>query len=140
MVQDSEGIRWLDCDDLAMINQVAIRQYTPQDTADVHSQGSLESAQRAPSVVRFYEQTDDMFLLAAILLSRLIQNHPFHNGNKRTAYAATRMLLWINGYRLHPPQPEVIAVCCALATHEIDETRQRTGSVPMPSRLMSTPP
>ncbi|WP_366635592.1 type II toxin-antitoxin system death-on-curing family toxin [Aquisalimonas sp.] len=89
----SEGIRWLDCDDLVMINQVVIRQYTPQETTGVMDQGSLESAQQAPAITRHYEQTEDMFLLAAILISRIIQNHPFHNGNKRTAYAAGRMLL-----------------------------------------------
>jgi death-on-curing protein len=120
-VHDSDGIRWLDGDDLVTINQVVINQYTPKEAAGVHDQGSLESAQRAPSLFRFYEQTEDLFLLVAILISRLIQNHPFHNGNKRTAYAAGRMVLWMNGYRLHPPQPEVIEICCALATHDVDE-------------------
>ncbi|PIR59211.1 MAG: hypothetical protein COU69_01340 [Candidatus Pacebacteria bacterium CG10_big_fil_rev_8_21_14_0_10_56_10] len=37
---------------------------------------------------------------AAALLHSLTLNHPFTNGNKRTAWAAAHKLLWDNGYHL----------------------------------------
>jgi death-on-curing protein len=37
---------------------------------------------------------------AAALAFALVQNHPFHDGNKRTAHAAMAMLLIRNGHRI----------------------------------------
>lgn len=34
------------------------------------------------------------------MMDSLAKNHSFHNGNKRTAYAATKSFLLINGYHL----------------------------------------
>lgn len=44
-----------------------------------------------------YETT---WLKAAALFHSLTQNHPFHNGNKRTGFAAMKQFLWLNGFRL----------------------------------------
>ncbi|MEK7543747.1 MAG: type II toxin-antitoxin system death-on-curing family toxin [Patescibacteria group bacterium] len=41
-----------------------------------------------------------LFSMAAALLQSLCMNHPFTDGNKRTAWAATKRFLWLNGYRL----------------------------------------
>lgn len=38
--------------------------------------------------------------MAASYLVGLVQNHPFVDGNKRTAYAVTATFLRLNGYRL----------------------------------------
>lgn len=41
-----------------------------------------------------------IFSKAAALLQSICLNHPFTDGNKRTAWAATKRFLWINGYHL----------------------------------------
>ena len=41
-----------------------------------------------------------LFSMAAALLQSLCMNHPFSDGNKRTAWASTKRFLWINGYHL----------------------------------------
>lgn len=41
-----------------------------------------------------------IFAMAAALLQSLCMNHPFTDGNKRTAWAATKRFLWINNYHL----------------------------------------
>lgn len=41
-----------------------------------------------------------VFAMAAALLQSLCMNHPFTDGNKRTAWATTKRFLWINGYHL----------------------------------------
>lgn len=41
-----------------------------------------------------------IFAMAAALLQSLCMNHPFTDGNKRTAWAVTKRFLWLNGYHL----------------------------------------
>lgn len=41
---------------------------------------------------------------AAALYSSIAQNHAFHNANKRTAFAAMKQFLWVNGYQFLAPQ------------------------------------
>ena len=41
-----------------------------------------------------------VFAMAAALLQSLCMNHPFTDGNKRTAWGSTKRFLWINGYHL----------------------------------------
>ncbi|MGG3905230.1 type II toxin-antitoxin system death-on-curing family toxin [Geobacillus stearothermophilus] len=43
---------------------------------------------------------------AAALYASLCQNHPFHNANKRTGFAAMKQFLWLNGYLLAAPEKE----------------------------------
>ena len=47
-----------------------------------------------------------IFLKAASLLQSLCLNHPFTDGNKRTAWLATKRLLKINGYHLKAKKME----------------------------------
>ena len=48
-----------------------------------------------------------LFLKAAALLESLIGNHPFLDGNKRTAITAAGLFLLLNGYELHASQKEL---------------------------------
>lgn len=41
-----------------------------------------------------------IFVMAAALLQSLCMNHPFTDGNKRTAWGTTKRFLWMNGYYL----------------------------------------
>jgi death-on-curing protein len=41
-----------------------------------------------------------IFAKAAAVLQSLCLNHPFTDGNKRTAWAAAKRFLWLNGYHL----------------------------------------
>jgi death-on-curing protein len=61
----------------------------------------LESAIQRPQQSVFGEDAyPTQFDKAAALLDSLAKNHSFHNGNTRTAYAATKSFLLINGYHL----------------------------------------
>lgn len=57
----------------------------------------LESALARPRNVAQYEAAD-MASQAATLLWGLVRNHPFVDGNKRTAAIVTEVFLDINGY------------------------------------------
>jgi death on curing protein len=65
-------------------------------TLGVRDQGALESAIARPQSGYYSDTIEE----AAALWESLSQNHPFLDGNKRTAVAATAVFLRINGYRL----------------------------------------
>lgn len=60
----------------------------------------LESACAKPEQHWYYDQQDDVAVLAATLLFGVAQNHPFVQGNKRTGFEAALIFLRINGWRL----------------------------------------
>ncbi len=63
-----------------------------------------ESALHAPRAefggVEFYPAFEQK---AAVLLSRLISNHPLPDGNKRSAMACVQLFVAMNGRQWHPP-------------------------------------
>jgi death on curing protein len=62
----------------------------------VRDKGLLESAVFRPQVGYYAHTTEE----AAALMESLANNHPFFDGNKRVAFAATHTFLLINGYDL----------------------------------------
>ncbi|MGX7107497.1 type II toxin-antitoxin system death-on-curing family toxin [Hutsoniella sourekii] len=48
----------------------------------------------------------------------IIKRHPFHNGNKRTAWLATYLFLELNGYELKCPTDEATKLCVDIATSQ----------------------
>lgn len=55
-----------------------------------------------------YDLYPTIFDKAAALIHSLIQNHPFHDANKRTGLASTVRFLYINGFRLDHPLEETV--------------------------------
>lgn len=49
----------------------------------------------------------DLFHKAGALMESLLQNHPFVDGNKRTAITSAAMFLRMNGYRLKASNAEL---------------------------------
>ncbi len=49
----------------------------------------------------------NLFAKAGALMESLLQNHPFVDGNKRTAITASAMFLRLNGYRLKAGNAEL---------------------------------
>ncbi|MEM5775877.1 MAG: type II toxin-antitoxin system death-on-curing family toxin [Anaerolineaceae bacterium] len=77
----------------------------------------------------------DLFSRAAALLDSLIRNHPFVDGNKRTAITAAGLFLAINGWQLMVEEDELVrfTLACAQSQHTLDEIaawlREHTRSV-----------
>ena len=61
----------------------------------------------------------DLFHKAAALMESLIGNHPFLDGNKRTAISATGIFLMLNGYELTASQKELEAFTMDMALKKI---------------------
>ena len=86
----------------------------------VRNPGGLASAlARAPNLAAFGEP--DAPALAAAYATGIAHNHPFVDGNKRTAWIAARLFLRINGNVLHFDHREAESVMLALAAGELTE-------------------
>ena len=68
---------------------------------------------------RYGEPT--VFELAASYAYGIARNHPFVDGNKRTAFVASVLFLHMNGQRLHAVQAEAAVVFLRLAAGEFSE-------------------
>lgn len=69
----------------------------------VRDEALLESALSRPQNAYHYESAD-IFDLAAAYAEGIARNHPFLDGNKRTAFAAAGLFLEDNGYQLQIEQ------------------------------------
>jgi death-on-curing protein len=62
----------------------------------------------------------DLFTLAAAYAYALTSNHPFVDGNKRTAFAAAGIFLELNGYRLVATEADAVLAVLSLSRGEMD--------------------
>ena len=86
----------------------------------VRDKGMFESAmQRAPNLMHY--GTPDYAELAAGYGVGLAKNHPFLDGNKRTAFVATELFLALNGYVLTADDVACVLTILAVAAGEVDE-------------------
>ncbi len=88
--------------------------------AGIRDRGALESALGRP-INRWHYENADMAQLAAAYAFGIARNHPFVDGNKRTAFAALMVFLRLNGISFAPPPPDATAAMMALAAGDIVE-------------------
>ncbi|KAG6037113.1 hypothetical protein E4U41_005325 [Claviceps citrina] len=60
----------------------------------------LDSAVDSPMNHKHYHGQTDVFQLAGTLAEKVLLNHPYQDGNKRTALYAADVFLKMNGYQL----------------------------------------
>ena len=63
----------------------------------------------------------DLVEMAAAYLVHVNKNHPFLDGNKRTAAAAALVFLGVNGIRITATQDEMTAITLAVAAGTADK-------------------
>ncbi len=89
---------------------------------DVLNPSGLHAALAAPRQAVFgAEMREGLIPKAAILFLRLIQNHPFYDGNKRIAVAALRTFASRNGAELRATDAELMAFASQIATGKFVE-------------------
>lgn len=82
--------------------------------------GLLESALARPKNLFAYGE-HDIAALAAAYAFGIVRNHPFVDGNKRTAFMTAVFFLELNGHRFMANEVEATLRTLALAASEIDE-------------------
>lgn len=86
----------------------------------LRDRGMLLSALERPLNKWSYESAD-LAALAAAYAFGLAKNHPFIDGNKRTALLALYTFLYINDVDFIVPEPDAAAAILALAAGEVEE-------------------
>ncbi|RXR27536.1 type II toxin-antitoxin system death-on-curing family toxin [Sphingobium fluviale] len=86
----------------------------------VRDPGALESAMARPRNLAVYGEPDAAALAAAYAFG-IARNHPFVDGNKRTAAVVSETFLVLNGYALSASDAELVVVFLALAAGELSE-------------------
>jgi len=111
----SDPIRYLTVEDVLRIRDQLAQQYG--DSFDVLRFQQLLSALATPQQSLFGEEIfPTLCAKAGMLLTALVRNHPFWDGNKRIALATTVALLERNGYTLSVDQAEADRFTTRLAT------------------------
>lgn len=86
----------------------------------VRDEGLLDSALQRP-VNKMSYQSPDLADLAAAYAFGIARNHPFIDGNKRTALVASRTFLLINGFQISASPDEKLRAFLALAAGNLSE-------------------
>ena len=81
----------------------------------------LESALARPRQRWAYEEDADLFDLAAAYAYGMAKNHPFVDGNKRTAFGVMAVFLALNGRPLRVAEPDAILTMLGVAAGELRE-------------------
>lgn len=81
---------------------------------------ALDSALARPINLHAYGETD-LFRLASAYAFGIVRNHPFVDGNKRTAFLASYVFLRINGFELEADEVGAVTAVLALAAGEHGE-------------------
>ncbi|MGC9536271.1 type II toxin-antitoxin system death-on-curing family toxin [Streptomyces sp. UG1] len=90
----------------------------------VRDAGLLESAVHRPSASMFGQEAyTDLFDKAAALLQSLAINHPFVDGNKRTAWVSCVVFLAMNDVQLRPDIDAAERLVIAVATGSLEEVK-----------------
>ena len=63
----------------------------------------------------------DLYTLAATYAHGIAKNHPFIDGNKRTAFASATVFLILNGLRLTLTESHAVEVMLALAAGKVNQ-------------------
>ncbi len=81
------------------------------DSALAHPQNRLAYQEHSPTIPE----------LAAGYASAINRNHPFVDGNKRTAFVTCMLFLKMNGYRIEASQEKKYRVFLNLAANQLTE-------------------
>lgn len=113
-------IKWLLEETVYAIHKRQIVEHGGSD--GVRDEGLLLSALARPQNLYTYsEETPVISALAASLAHGIAKNHPFIDGNKRTALVVSRTFLLLNGFNIEASQEEKYLTFLKLAEGNLSE-------------------
>lgn len=95
----------------------------------------LSALARPQQLLAYGDPSPDLCAMAAAYAYGIAKNHPFLDGNKRTAFVVYRLFLKWNGIELNAEKSERYATMLALAAGEMTEEnfttwlRENTASI-----------
>jgi death on curing protein len=114
----NQGWVWVAADVLLAVHDEQLAEHG--GAAGVRDMGLFESALARPRNLVHYGSPDVCELAAACGFG-LARNHPFIDGNKRTAFVAVELFLVLNGMDLVADDAACVLTMLALASGTLDE-------------------
>ena len=113
---------WIREDVVYAIHRAQIAEHGGAD--GVRDHGLLESALTKPQNSCYFNlPTSDIVASAAAYAYGIVSNHPFINGNERTALVACHLFLKLNGVDLFASESEMYQIFMRLAAGELSEEK-----------------
>ncbi|GEL19492.1 type II toxin-antitoxin system death-on-curing family toxin [Pseudonocardia asaccharolytica] len=112
----------------AVGSEVAVRDYGLLESALARPQATVFGADAYPS----------LHGKAAALLHSLVRNHALVDGDKRLAWQATAVFLWLNGYDVDAPDDDLFDLVMAAADGslgDVETIAERLAAITHPAAL-----
>lgn len=109
---------WLEAAVLRAVHEEQLAEHG--GAAGIRDEGLFESALARPQHLAAYGEPDLCDLAAAYGFG-LARNHPFIDGNKRTAFVAVELFLLVNGQELMASDESCVLTMLAVAAGQMDE-------------------
>jgi len=110
---------WVEKPEVLVIHSMQLAEHGGSD--GLRDERLLESALGKPRNVFAYDPAATIFRLAASYAFGLSRNHPFMDGNKRTALVVSEGFLRLNGYKVVSPPEEKYFTFLGLAEGTVSE-------------------
>ena len=109
---------WIDAAVVHAIHEEQLAEHG--GSAGLRDEGLLESALARPQHLASYGEPD-VAACAAAYGYGLSRNHPFIDGNKRTAFVAVELFLFLNAYLLEATDADCVLTMLRVAEGSISE-------------------
>ena len=115
------ALRWVDRQALLALHEESLTQFG--GARGIRDEGLLDSALARPQNKILYEPETSIQRLSAAYCFGIARNHPFIDGNKRSALMATGLFLGLNGFEMTSDPLETEEVVMAVVTGSLNEDR-----------------
>jgi death-on-curing protein len=112
--------RWLRRDAADVIHHRSIERHG--GSPGIRDSALIESALSRPVHRWAYDPGCDLFDLAASYAFGFAKNHGYVDGNKRIAFSAMSVSLYVNGWMLDAADDEAVRMMVGLASGEVSES------------------
>ena len=110
--------KYLTVSDLIYINK-AVLEYTDEIQDAIQYPQGLSIVSEQPKMFLFgHELYPNVWLKAAFILQKITKKHIFTDGNKRTAFVATKIFLRKNNFKLYLSKEAGIALMLEVTTND----------------------
>jgi death-on-curing protein len=109
---------WLSRQIVLAVHDIQLREHG--GASGIRDKGLLESALARPLNRANYGEADTE-QLAALYAIAIARNHPFIDGNKRTAYVAMVLFLALNGMALVPDYADAVITMLQMASGDLPD-------------------
>jgi len=109
---------WIDAAAIRAIHEEQLAEHG--GSAGLRDEGLLESALARPQHLASYGEPD-VAACAAAYAYGLSRNHPFIDGNKRTAFVAVELFLFLNAHVLEAADADCVLTMLRVAEGSISE-------------------